>query len=488
MVLEKNSRLLYLTSVLLVALFATTLLSLSEQAIAQTKNLLTEYDALLFATGYPRDIYLYNLESGELDLVAHNAGSQLSASPNGQWVAFDAEDNLYIVDIDDADLVRITDDGIGANSLSWSPDGHHLAYIQPIPPSAWYGNLHILNITTFESKQINSNELVVGSHSVHWLPNSRQFLFRAYERPLDPEEMGDDKFMASIRFDLYLGDNTGKEPINLTNGLGDIVGSFSSPDGQTIIFASATETQTLSGGQVHDVYDYAVFLMNLESRKTVEVMRLLLEPRESPLGWGTYPWSPDGEWVLLPYRLALPDTLRAIRPDGTLHHEIIRLSPSWGQLRDVGINAFTVMLSPDGKTVAGGGRFEKDGNECLCAVDSDGNHFRVIVPDVFVVQLIWSPDSRSIFFKYAETADSADYHYGIVNVDGTGFYDPFAHLPEKLSTVENVHWAHLLSPTPTPAPTATVTVPTSSNPAVCTTAGLVILILVSALWLARPDK
>lgn len=456
----------------------------------RAEQLATGHDILVFRAGFPRTIYSLDLESGQLKHIISDAGLMLSVSPDGRMVAFNSENNLYVVNVDGTGLRQITDGERRITSLSWSPDGHRLAYVITVPPSTRDSDLHVWNLDTLEDKRLNPDELSVDEYSsIHWLPDGHGLLFRARKRQPGFEKDWYGESADSVHFDLYLINDDGSNLVNLTNGIGNVIASYLSPDGQTVIFSSDMENRAATEKEGDYMHDFKVFLMNLETREMVEVMSLLTGRQEAPLGWPSSPWAPDSEWVLLPPRILRPDTLRAVKPDGTLHHEIINLT--YGPRGDVGISGFTVSLSPDGKTVAGGGRFKEGGKECLCAVDADGSDFRVLVPDVYVKWLVWSPDSKSIFFMYIVEEFSTDYQYGIVNVDGSGFYDPFAGLPEKLTRVEDVHWVRLSLPTPTPTvltPAATP-VPTSTpGGGICATSGAIVVAAVLAWWVIQQRR
>lgn len=192
--------------------------------------------------------------------------------------------------------------------------------------------------------------------------------------------------------------------------------------------------------------------MDLETKTPVEVLDRSLEPQEPNFVWDSVPWSPDSDWVLLPLRSVLTDTLRAITPDGALHREIVPVSCMVRGGPAILCRAF---LSPDGQIIAGGGRLTDEDDENLCAVNTDGTNFRVLIPSILVYDLVWSPDARSIFFMYTPRIGSSDYRYGIVNVDGSDYHDPFARLTRELGYIENVRWLRLALQPPTPTATFT---------------------------------
>lgn len=461
----------------------------------------TDYGALVFRDGFKGSLYLFRLKDEKLErLIDSTEGEDISVSPSGRKIAFGSGSNLYIARVGDTQFQKVIQ-GVGEMiSLSWSPDERQVAYVAIASVESRERNLCVSNLETMENWCISSDQSPLKKHSnVSWSPDSHHILFRACEKQpnLEVDELG--ASADSAHFDLYRMDASGGNQINLTSGIGNIMDFYLSPNGQTVLLTSDLENQLATEKEGDYMHDFKAFLMDLKTWQTVEVMSVLMGRQEVWLRWNASPWSPDNQWVLLPQRILQPDTLRAVRPDGTLHHEII--STAYGPRGDVGMDGFTTKLSPHGKVIAGRGRFRKDANECLCTVDANGNHFRELVPDIHVDWIVWSPDSSSIFFKYSPEASSTAYRYGVINADGSGFYDPFVQLSDfgKLAYIQNVHWVRLssstLTPTATPLPTATAT-PAAPEPTAtplsgngdCTTTSVVIVVFVLALWLTRRSR
>lgn len=428
-------------------------------------------------------VYLLDLSNGQIRQVANNVGAQFQVAPSGHTVAFrSSKGEFYIANIDGSGQYQIVDKEGEVTSLSWSPDGEKLAYVlAPQPQEARERELHILHIETLESRLVDvCGAQIIRRSEIKWLPDNQRLLVQV-QRELEEQ---DSTQYTPTRIDLCLADDGGARSTILSDRMGYVNHFWPSPDGEMVIYDSVTDKSV-------------VFLMNLESQRRIRVSSWDLEPREPPRSWRTDPWSPDSEWVLLPPRMVLTDTLRAVGRNGSLHHEIIDLSC----ISDAGpaICGLSVCLSPNGQTIVGEGRLAPESPEGLCAVDTDGNNFRILVPDVTGVQPVWSPDSKSVYFEYT-LKPGGEYRYGIVNVDGSGFYDPFAHLPEKPATVEDAHWVRLPLQTPTPTvtaipsstpqPTATPSTldatPTATPESrICTAAGSMIVVVILAWWLLR---
>jgi Tol biopolymer transport system component len=393
----------------------------------------TDYDGLLFREDTSDAIYLLDLTNERTKQVVANVGFELSVSPDGHRMVFNSGGSLYVANVDGTGVQQVTHNG-DFYSTSWSPNGRQLVYTvdwATRPPTARNGDLYVFDFESSKNKRINPDELSVERHlsTVGWLSSGHQVLFRARKRlpGFKKDLLGASTY--ATHFDLYLIKDDGTDLVNLTNGIGNVIDAYPSPNGRTVMFTSYLENEAETKAQGDQMNDFKVFLLDVESGRVIEVMSILVGRQEWPFGWSASPWSPDSKWVLLPPRVLHPDILRSVKPDGTLYREIVNLS--YGPRSDVGIGASMPRLSPDGGTVAGGGRFDQEGRECLCAVDTDGTDFRVLVPNVYVIWLIWSPDSKTIFFQYTVEEFSLNYQYGIVNADGSDFHDPFANLSDR---------------------------------------------------------
>ena len=88
-----------------------------------------------FRSHFP-DVYLVNLKTGDRKCIANYPGLNSSAafSPDGRSVALilskDGNPDLYIKDLDDGDLTRLTSTRRAAEaSPAWSPDGRQIVFV-----------------------------------------------------------------------------------------------------------------------------------------------------------------------------------------------------------------------------------------------------------------------------------------------------------------------------------------------------------------------
>jgi WD40 repeat protein len=434
-------------------------------------------------------IYSLDLTNGQLSRIAENAGNQLEVTAGGDVLAFDLHDQLYVVSVEGTGLQQVTNNQSGViSALSWSPDGSKLAYTVTSKPIEYASSsLWVWQLETKKDRQVDLGELrLISFGEVRWLPSSRHLLFLATGGEANSGQGPDEPADESNYIDLYQVDIKNQSLTNLTQGLGDVYDFYPSPDGTMVIVSTEAYNEEATQEAGISMRDFRVFLVNVDTGDVTEVLHRLLDSEEFTWNWRASPWSPDSEWVLLPSRVVRTDTLRAIRRDGTLHREIVDLA--WEDQDEPSLYGYTATLSPDGRTIVGGGRLAERDNESLCAVDSDGGNFRILVADTLAVHPLWSPDSKSIFFQYTLKLGSFDERFGVVNVDGSGLFDPFANVSEPITYIEDVRWARsrplVSTPTATPSPTATVAPVKTPDPSTCSVPGVVAAVVI-AWWLVR---
>lgn len=438
--LGKKRVLLFILLLILMVPFQSRAMHLS----GQSTQLATEYNALLIHEGYGKPLYLLDLETGSLKRVADGVRFHISVSPDGRLVAYDFDGQLYVSRIDGTELKQVSISLANIESLAWSSSSQHLAYITRLSDYT-QSELWILDIDTWENKRVDSELPPNAAYSeVDWIPHSQALILGVCNQPYG--------------CDLYRVNDDGSDLTNVTNTGAAIEDFRLSPDGRTVAFITYENNVQESEKAGETRMDYKAYLTNLETLKTTEIMHYVLHPQIPAGGWTTSPWSPDSEWILLPPSTVASDMFRAFTPEGKFHHKIIELVIIVDG--EVGIRGLVSKLSPDGQILAGSGRFTKEGDECLCAVNTDGTNFRELVPSIHVGKFFWSPDSESIFLTY-EQAPGMDLEFGVVNADGSGLYDPFADLAQEFTDIRQVFWLRLDRPTPMVSPTTT-SIPTQS--------------------------
>lgn len=239
--------------------------------------------------------------SGSPRLLTHGTGvvADYSPSPDGEWVAFSAENNrggadLWLVDRDgNRQHVLVRCDSDICSQLAWSPDSRQILFgrkpasVSPEPqvfPLPW-----LVDPSNGHVQRLDNDPLITYSGGT-WSPDGRRLAF------YDPNAKG-------IRVRDQSG---GKEVVISSNAL--LPGSWS-PDSQRLIFI----TEESAG----DFTYMKVYQMDFASGKT----SLLLGKQDNDASdYGLPKWSPDGQWLVYNLRTLSGNPakqMRLMHPDGS---------------------------------------------------------------------------------------------------------------------------------------------------------------------------
>ena len=171
----------------------------------------------------------------------------------------DGDDEIYVRSSDRADVLRITDNGVGDDSPDWSPDGRHLVF-----SSARGGEFDIWVMEADGSNPVNiSNNPSGWDVSPEWSPTRDEIAYTA-NYPLAPDIV------------VMKPDGTGKT--NLTNHPAWDIGASWSPDGSRIAFATNRDG------------NFEIYVMN---RDGTGLQNLTNRPGADY----SASWSPDGSQI-----------------------------------------------------------------------------------------------------------------------------------------------------------------------------------------------
>ncbi len=213
---------------------------------------------------YNSDIYILDLVDDSLTKVTNSSGSILnfSWSPDGDYIVFDSDMDgdaeIYTIRVDGTQITNLTSNDIQDTDPSWSPDGTLIAYtVNETDEQAIY----LMNVDG-----TNAHRLITGTTPV-WSPDGLRIAFsRIYDG-------------------IYTIEPSGANLTRLTDSSEHGWDSYPtwSPDGTKIIF----------GSNRHAPGDFAtdsVYIMNADGSG---IGRLSQTWGRSP-----YAWSPDGRWII----------------------------------------------------------------------------------------------------------------------------------------------------------------------------------------------
>lgn len=231
-------------------------------------------------------------------------------SPDGRSLAFvrscAGSAELYLVDADGTNLVRLTETPGREGSPAWSPDGQRLAYVYT--PESADREIWIMAPDGSDARPVTDNESSEASPT--WSPDGERL---AYES------------VRNDNADIWVLDLTSRTETRLTRSPARDVGPSWSPDGGTIAFQSNREGR------------YVIYGVTPEGD---EIRPLVALPGDAVIP----DWSPDGSSIAFAYRA-----------EGSEHIAIWVAAATGGDPRPViegERTAFFPKWSPDGDEIA----------------------------------------------------------------------------------------------------------------------------------------
>ena len=261
----------------------------------------------------------------------------------------DGKFEIYVMNADGSDVIRLTDNEFGDEQPAWSPDGRHIAF-----RSARGGNIEIYVMNADGSGVVRLTDNDFYDWEPAWSPDGQRIAFRS---DLD----GD--------FDIYVMNTDGSGVVRLTdNDTYDTTPAWS-PDGRRVAFHSERDG------------DFGIYVMNADGSGVVR-----LTDNDS---YDTSPaWSPDGRRIAFTSNRDDPDPLDdkhvmniyVMDADGS---DVVRLTGnvSWND---------APTWSPDGRRIAFAS--DRDGDGEIYVMNADGSSVvRLTDNDSYDWDPAWSP-------------------------------------------------------------------------------------------------
>ena len=214
----------------------------------------------------------------------------------------DGNSEIYIMDGDGGNQVRLTNDPARDHQPSWSPNGDRIAFIRN-------SNIHVMDSDVMDGWVLTNLTGISGGSDPAWSPDGAKIAFTRF-KAAQPQ--------------VWLMDADGQNQTRLTH-VGPNSSPEWSPDGKRIAFASSRD----GGSQIY-VMD--------ENGDNQERLTQDLWLKDNPS------WSPDGQWIAYEFLTRnLAYEIHVVKTDGSgLTRRLTRgrphkILPAW---------------SPDGRTIA----------------------------------------------------------------------------------------------------------------------------------------
>jgi Tol biopolymer transport system component len=271
---------------------------------------------------------------------------------------------------------------LGPRDLTWSPDGHQLAFVQS------GGEFSPTNIFVMNSDGTNERQLTTADHpsgvglpeqnvSPAWSPDGSTI---AFSRATGSRSGG------QVDYQLYLMRNDGKQQRRLTHGTSPALAPSWSPDGGRLVFESRNGDES------------GIWMINADGTNR----HVLIDcPTMGCFGATGAKWSPGGSRILFTWDHDPQTKLMTVRADGSSLTTILDCRGSCGA-------AVGASWAPDGSRILFT-RIAKGGSRRdVYVINADGSHMQRLMPGSLMSCCpAWQPVLTSTQPEPRSSADTA---------------------------------------------------------------------------------
>ena len=211
------------------------------------------------------EIYTMDPDGGNMVRLTDNSATDLSPawSPVGRRIAFtplpaNNKGDIYVMDADGSNLMRLTDTP-GAATPCWSPDGRRIAFT--------IRDLFVIDVDGSNLTRLTNTDVITFDPA--WSPDGSQIAYVSWPSSDTPN--------------IQVIDVAGGRPRPLTANQDFNESPAWSPDGSQILFASDRDSRDL---------EFEIFVMNADGTSPVNLSQSSGSSDSDPA------WSPDGTQIL----------------------------------------------------------------------------------------------------------------------------------------------------------------------------------------------
>lgn len=211
----------------------------------------------------------------------------------------DGNSEIYAMEIDGSNQVRLTNHPAEDNDPSWSPDGRRIAFVSNRDNG-------VEHIYAMDSDGRNVTQLTRESNGSHpaWSPDGARIAFTRNKGGIQ----------------IWVMDADGGNQTRLTHAGFNVLPAWS-PDGRRIAFVSSNK---------------AINVMDENGNNRESLIR-------ERLPWGNPSWSPDGQWIAFDSEHDFIIQIHVVKTDGSGFRK---------RLTGGSRNKLRTAWSPDGNTIA----------------------------------------------------------------------------------------------------------------------------------------
>jgi len=222
---------------------------------------------VVFSSADDGNLTIYVMKTDENKPTKLMEGGTPRWSPNGQLIASNGKDGIYVTNVDTGQTMRVTHKVAEFGGLTWSSDGKRIAFSAQ---DGGHTDIFVANLDGSQEINLTHN----ASEDVYptWSPDGKHIAFLSYR---------------DGNAEIYISTADGAEQTNLTNSPEDENPPTWAPDGQHIAYTKFTEKFPTYGST-----EARLYIMNEEGTEKRQLADL---PAAYPV------WSPDNKYLAFSY-------------------------------------------------------------------------------------------------------------------------------------------------------------------------------------------